>query len=202
MPLWGANGAAVSNTPKFTVLVNHVSNSSVNTTANLYVNTTPSAFINNTVVGIYGVTPTELAVAEAANVKNVSSPGWVLRKSGMGPVINITMSNTGTGYSNLDVVHIKGSAGCVNSSAVVTTNSTGGIISLTGFSNNGGLFPNVAYAAVTISNTTGGAANGSNFAATAVLGGRAGRVQNEVLVSYGSMTGNSSQNTAAFPNHS
>lgn len=197
--LYGSNGAASSNTPKFTVLSNvFPANNTVNNVT-LFTNTTPSAAVKNMVVGLYGVTPGQAAVAHNTYGKKCITPGWVLRRSGMGPLVSINITNAGTGYSNLDVVHVNGVAGCVNTSATVLTNGSGVVTGLTNFANNGGLFPNTAYAVVTISNTTGGTANGSSFAATAVLGGRAGRIHNEVLVVQGSMTSNTTYNPAAFP---
>jgi len=196
--LWGANGASSANVPKHTLITNiNPTGASVNN-ATMYTNTTPNAIVKNMVVGVYGVTPTEVTVANTAGKKDVMA-GWVLRRSGMGPVSGYVMSNTGTGYSNNDQVTVKATA-CVNTAANVTTNSTGGIISLSNWTNGGGMFPNTASVTVAIANTTGGAANGSNFAATVTLGGRAGRHSNELLVSNYQMTGNSSQNTAAFPN--
>lgn len=192
--LWGANGASSANTPKHTIIANiNPSNNS-----HIYGNTTPNAIVNNMVVGIYGVTPTETAVAETAGKKDVT-PGWIIRRSGLGGVNGYAFTNSGTGYSNLDVVKVTAN-GCVNTNATVVTDGNGVVLTLTNWTKNGGLFPNTAFVTVAIANTTGGAANGSNFAATVTLGGRAGRHHNETLVSFGSMTGNSSQNTAAFPN--
>jgi hypothetical protein len=194
MPLYGANGAAANNAPKNKILPNIPESN----TASMYANVTPSAFVKNQVVGLYGVFANLATVANTKGVKNIV-PGWVVRKSGMGPVLTINMSNTGTGYSNLDLVKIT-AIGCTNTVATVTTNSTGGIIALSNLTTGGGLFPNTGFVTVAITNTTGGTANGSNFAANVTLGGRAGRVQNETLVVIPSMSGNATQNNSAFPN--
>jgi hypothetical protein len=193
MTTWGSNGAAASGVSKSGI----VANVKRSTNQNLYVNTTPGAIISNLVIGIYGVTPAEVAIEHTRHQNQTVTPGWVLRRSGMGPVLKINITAGGSGYSNLDLAKVTG--GTVNTSATVTTNSTGGIISFGSPSGTGGLFTNSASATLAISNTTGGTANGTGFSGTLTLGGRAGRTHNEVLVVNGSMTGNSTQNTVAFP---
>jgi hypothetical protein len=191
--LWGSNGAANTNMPKFTL----VTGTPQNAEANLFVNATPSAFVKNQVVGVYGVPLATAQVAEGKGVKD-ASPGWVIRRSGMGPVVSLSITG-GTGYSNNDLIKVTAN-GCTNTTANVSTNSTGGVVGMSNLTNNGGLFPNSAFVTVAIANSTGGAANGTGFSATATLGGRAGRHHNEVLVSVGSMTSNSTYSPAAFPN--
>ena len=122
----------------------------------------------------------------------------------------------GTTYSNGDVVSF--SNGVTNATATVSTNATGGISSLT-FTNIGSGFDGVTGdVVVSVANSTGGATSGSgatvtansfgplngsivanstSFAAgsgltlTATLGGRAGRVTNEILAFVKGQTGNS-----------
>ena len=196
MPLWSSNGASNTAAPKHKI----VANVPATKTANLYTNTTPSAFVNNQVVGLYGVTNTEvLADFPAHGTNKFVTPGWVLRKSGMGPVLSLAITAGGTGYSNNDLLKLTGN-GCTNTQANVSTNATGGVVGFSNFTASGGLFPNTSFVTIAISNTTGGTPNGTSFSAgTLVLGGRAGRVHNEVLVTMNHMTGNSTQNTAAFP---
>lgn len=113
----------------------------------------------------------------------------------------------GTLYANTDTV--KFSNGTINAQATVTTNTTGGITSLT-FSNGGGGFINNTATAVTINTATGSGATitaitatgsgsnltptiaaGANLTLTITLGGRAGRVHNECLVALSSLQGSS-----------
>jgi len=196
MPLWSSNGAANTAAPKNKILANVPASK----TANLYTNTTPSAFVNNQVVGLYGVTNTEVIVGQVKNINNNVTPGWVLRRSGMGPVLSLSVGTPGSGYSNNDLLKITAN-GCTNTQANVVTNGSGAITGFINFTVGGGLFPNTAFPTIAISNTTGGTPNGTSFAAgTLKLGGRAGRYHNEVLVVMNHMTGNSTQNTAAFPN--
>lgn len=199
--LFSSNGSLANNAPKYTMVPNiNPRGATVNNTT-LFQNTTPGAFVNNMVVGVYGVSAGLVAVSQSKD-KNISTaPGWVLRRHGMGSITSIGVSAAnGSGYSNNDLLNVTAN-NCLNTSANVITNNTGGIVGFANFTNNGGMFPNTAYITIAISNTTGGTANGSAFSnGTVTLGGRANRTTNEVLVVMPSMTVNSSTNTAAFPN--
>ncbi len=105
MALHGSSDAN-SNTPIWVAaLVNKAPN-----TANrdaMYGNTTANAFVNNQTVGVYGVSATE-------------------RNAGQ-PVLSITVSNTGTGYTARPTLAIGGGVGDVNAVA----NVVGTVISMT-----------------------------------------------------------------------
>lgn len=201
--LWGSNGASSANSPT------HSSDQYRANTLNqghAFMNTTPSAFTNNQVFGVYGVTNTQVKAAESnASHHTINlGPGWYTVKQGMGPAKRATITSGGAGYSNNDhFVVTTTQVGTVNvSSGVVVTNTTGGVISV-GSNNdiNSGLFINASSSTVALQNSSGGAANGTGFVATATFGGRAGRIQREMLVSLGSMTSNTtSANTPLFPN--
>lgn len=70
----------------------------------------------------------------------------------------------GSGYSNLDRVVISGGGSNINAVASITTNSSGGIVSLN-FSNTGNGF-NGSSVTVAVQNTTGGSPNGSSASIT------------------------------------
>lgn len=194
MSLYGSNGAANTNVPKHTIVAKIPQSNN----GAIFVNTTPSAFVNNMVVGIYGVSK-NLVATSVSKGRRDTAPGWILRRSGMGPVVSINVTAGGSGYSNNDLAKVTANA-CLNTTANVVTNSTGGITGFTNLTNGGGRFPNTAYVTLAISNTTGGTPNGTSFTGTVTLGGRAGRHHNEVLVAVTSMGANSTINTAAFPN--
>jgi hypothetical protein len=200
--LWGSNGASSANSPM------HSSEQFKANTLNqghVFMNTTPSAFTNNQVLGVYGVTNTQVKAAESnASHHTVNlGPGWYTVKQGMGPAREVTITANGAGYSNNDKFVVTSSiAGTVNVSTTVSTNTTGGVLTV-GTNNhiNSGLFVNSTSVTIGITNTSGGAANGTGFTATSTFGGRAGRIQREMLVSLGSMTSNSTfANTPLFPN--
>jgi hypothetical protein len=171
----------------------HIANGS-----QLWQNTTPSAFTNGMVVGLYGVSNTQVQVAQTSYSTNLSQPGWTLVRTGTGPVASANVTVIGASYSNTDTFTVSGN-GCVNAVANVTTYANGSITSLK-FTNYGFGFPNTAYVTKTFANSTGGTSSGSGATIVLTLGGRAGRVQREVLVAM--PTQNSASNTAAFPNHS
>lgn len=112
----------------------------------LFENTTPSVFkgANNEIAGIYGVTPTMVAVAQTAGKKG-TVPGWYLTKQGMGPLIGATFTNPGTGYANTDTVAFTSTlTGSANTVGTVVTDGSGVVKSVGNFTNGGGLFVNAA----------------------------------------------------------
>ena len=96
----------------------------------------------------------------------------------------------GSGYANGEIVTV--SNGVVNATASITTNTTGGISSLTfvapgyagsGFANN--TAPGIAITTVSGTNgnvTVNSLAGGAGLVLTPTLGGRAGRITSETLV--------------------
>lgn len=173
MPLWGSNTSAQSNAPKFRPLSSHKANTVASNT--LFGNTTPGAFVNGAIKTVAGANQT----------------GWYLRTRGTGPVVSAVPNAGGSGYANTDVVNFASQSnslnGGVNASATVSTNSTGGIVSLVLVNPGAGFINNTPTAAV--ANSTGGASAGTSATFTVVVGGRAGRQTDEILVAAGSFTG-------------
>jgi hypothetical protein len=159
------------------------------TDVNMFNNTTPSAFLTGAAVGVFGVDTTEIAVSNTAGIAHA---GWNLRRAGTGSIVagSFTSNSTTVGYNNADIVVIKSPVAGGNAAFSMTTNATGGNLSLTltnaGFGFNVATIPT---SNVFITNATGGTAAGNttvtNFVVTA--GGRAGRVHYETLVAMGSL---------------
>ena len=170
---------------------NVVANGSV-----LFHNSNSGAVTNGMVVGIYGVTNTMVQAAQANHATHLTGPGWTLVRQGTGAVNTIAASVGGTGYSNTDVYTISCN-GSVNATFNPVTNATGGILSFT-VNNYGFGFPNVAFCTESFANSTGGPTLGSGATVTFTLGGRAGRINREILASVKTMT--STSNTSLFPN--
>ncbi len=128
---------------------------------------------------------------------------------------SITVGGTPTGYSNTDLITGTAVNNFVSATANVNTNSTGGFVSANVTVINKGLFGNGSVAAnitFTVANSTGGATAGSGATFTAVLansaggsiltptlGGRAGRVHYETLVSMRSLKPGAGSNTVQLP---
>lgn len=138
----------------------------------------------NTGIQLYGTQVVGLDAGEIQTNRRATHAGWVRVQRGTGPVSSITISAGGTGYANTDTVKVSG--GLTNAAATLTTNATGGITSVT-ITSGGTGFTNVSSSTVTITTSGGTTAN-----LVPILGGRAGRIQNEVLVAFGSMTANGS----------
>jgi hypothetical protein len=159
------------------------------TDVNMFNNTTPSAFLSGAAVGVFGVDTTEIAVSNAAGVAHA---GWNLRRAGTGSIVagSFTSNSTTVGYNNADIVVVKSPVAGGNAAFSMTTNATGGNLSLTltnaGFGFNVATIPT---SNIFVTNATGGTAAGNttvtNFVVTA--GGRAGRVHYETLVAMGSL---------------
>ena len=168
-----------NNAPKYTILAGS------NTTGNgVYANTTESAFIHNTVVDLFGV-------PGANSNSNSAHAGWIVETLGSGPVKAFNVANGGISYTNTDYVTV--SNGSINAYGLITTNATGGIISVAMGNSAGGGFVNNSISTVTITSSSNTAAGG---VITVTLGGRANRKQYEVLVAASSITSNS---TGAVP---
>lgn len=118
---------------------------------------------------VYGVDAAESGVAGG----DVPHTGWVEVKKGAGTVVSVTINDGGTGYANGELVEF--SAG--DAVAVIATDASGVITAVT--VTDGGT-PLLATPTAT-PNTVGG----STADLTAVLGGRFGRTQFEVLVAGG-----------------
>jgi hypothetical protein len=121
----------------------------------------------------------------------------------------ITVAGTPTGYSNTDTILI--SNGTINGTASISTNATGGFVSANVTIINAGLWPAAATntdPVVTIRSASGGASlgTGATFTTSLVtstggtvtvtaLGGRAGRITYECLVSQTSQSNGTTDNT-------
>ena len=144
----------------------------------LYANTQASAFVTDATVGVFGVDTNEIAKASKP-----AHAGWVLRKTGMGKIDSITAgvanrSNVGNAYITFS------GGGTVNTSAnaQIFVNSVSNVVTSITL-NNAGLYETTPTATVS---------GNANVTITLVMGGRANRVQTEVLVAMGSMTGDGS----------
>lgn len=138
----------------------------------------------NTGIDLYGTKVVGLDDGETAASGNVAHSGWVRVERGTGPVSEITITTAGTGYSNTDTVKVSG--GTVNATATIGTDGAGAITSVT-ITDGGAGFSNVSSSTLAITTSAG---TGAALAFT--LGGRAGRVMTEVLVTQSNMTANGS----------
>ena len=134
----------------------HYGNTSPGSRANVDVrmfnNTTPSAFIPGQAVGVFGVDTTEIAVSNTAGIAHA---GWNVRRAGTGPITSISYTGTATGYNNTDVITVASPVAGGNATATVSTNSTGGALSITITNAGKGFFLVNASANVSIANSTG-----------------------------------------------
>jgi len=187
MSLWG-NLDAANNAPKQGATTGYGGNTglvSPNTQV-YFANNQVAAFIANAAIGVFGVDPTEQDVSRSSDSNTrAQHAGWVIRKSGTGPVVTITANNGATGV-NSAVVFSGGGTSNTPATATVSVNSTFHIVSVTVTS--GGVYE----ATPTARPNTG------NAAFTVTMGGRANRVMTETIVAMGSMTGDGSDD-AYFP---
>ena len=155
-------------------------------------NTTPSAFLANIAVGVFGVSAPEVANTGS---EKVAHAGWNLRRAGTGPVVSAVYTNSGVGYNNNDVLVVKSPVAGGNATFNMTTNATGGAVTLTlntagyGFTGSGQGNAVIATSNLAITNASGGTAAGNTTVTyfTVTAGGRAGRVHHENLVAMGSL---------------
>lgn len=156
----------------------------------VYANTTVGAFINNISVGLFGVDKTEAASLQPKSI----APGWVLTRKGTGGVATVTFTSNSTtvGYSNTDKVVISSPVAGGNGAATLTTNATGGNVTLTITTPGFGFTAVNATPNVFITNSTGGTATGNSTVTPiiAVVGGHAGRIFREPLVIVKGMANN------------
>jgi hypothetical protein len=195
MSLWGNNDNATGNNkPKYANTSYRVSNSTINgnkaNTAKYY-------------GAVWGVSATEQANTIArADGTHPQHAGWVSQKIGTGPVKSISITNGGSGYNSAGFLRIAGGGdGTINVSYTIANS----LNSLQSFSTNAMLN---TISTLTIVNGGAGfnvaptvTADGSNISPatfTATLGGRAGRVQYETLVSMGSITGDDPADNVYF----
>ena len=189
MAQWG-NKDAANNAPKWKSIA--TGSSTPNRGNTVYANTTVGAFINGVSLGVFGVDTAEAAVVQGASI----APGWVLTRQGTGGLTAITFAanSTTVGYSNTDKVVVASPQAGGNASASISTNSTGGSVTLTITTPGFGFTAVDATANVAITNATGGTATGNSTVTpiTATIGGHAGRIFREPLVIVKGMANNAS----------
>ena len=183
MSLWG-NLEAANNAPKHGDTAGYGGNTP-QVTANTQVywsNTQSGAFITGSAIGVFGVDAQEQINAEASANTLLGVPqhaGWVIRKTGMGPVVAIS-ANAGAVGANSFIIFSQGNGrdGSGNTAAVanIAVNSAGYITTVSLIS--GGLYANTPIAT----------ANSGNASFTITMGGRANRVTTETIVAMGSIT--------------
>jgi len=215
MPLWGRNDQSVTANSTTTVESSngapigtytavkaggganaHFGNTSAGSRAAtdvaMFDNTTPSAFLANIAVGIFGVSAPEVANTGS---EKVAHAGWNLRRAGTGPVVSAVYTNSGVGYNNNDVQVVRSPVAGGNATFNMSTNATGGAVTLTlntagyGFTGSGQGNAVIATSNLAITNSSGGTAAGNTTVTyfTVTAGGRAGRVHHENLVAMGSL---------------
>jgi hypothetical protein len=189
LPLWGNANTAAASYKLGTEMTDGQCQGSgnaakaANNTA-LFANVTVGAFVPGKEVGQWPVTVQEMANT-AGERKDVTHAGWNMRHAWTGPVATVGFSVGGTGYANTDTIKVSG--GTTNATGSISTNSTGGIVSVA-LTGGGSGFINVSSTTIAAINSTGGASAGSGATLTFTLGGRAGRVFYENLVAFGSIT--------------
>ena len=183
MSLWG-NLDAANNAPKHGDTAGYGGNTP-QVTANTqvyYSNTRNGAFITGSAIGVFGVDAQEQINAEASANTLLGVPqhaGWVIRKTGMGPVVAIS-ANAGSVGANSYITFSQGNGrdgtGNTAANAQISVNTAGYIIAVT--VNSGGLYANTPVAT----------ANSGNASFTITMGGRANRVTTETIVAMGTIT--------------
>jgi len=137
MALWGGV-ANSSNAPKNHPIVNN-SNASGNV---LYGNTTVGSFQNNAAIGVFGADQNTVASNTSLDLMS----GWVLATHLTGGISSIAVNNTGLTFANGETILFSG--GTQNTTASITTNSIGRMVSIglnygngpgAGWSNNTGV---------------------------------------------------------------
>jgi hypothetical protein len=135
MTLWGANGAASSNSVKYVAGSIGAGSGPVKQAGNntsLFQNTTPGAFPNhqqNQAIGQFAVSKTQLTVANAsseAKLGGLGVPGWKIRRAGEGGIKSAPTGANGV-FTNGEFVIVSG--GSANGRLKVTTNATGNLVS-------------------------------------------------------------------------
>ena len=183
MSLWG-NLDTANNAPKQSATAGYGGNTpQVTANAQVYFsNTRSGAFITGSAIGVFGVDAQEqINAGESANtlLGVPQHAGWVIRKTGMGPITDIT-SNAGAVGVNSSITFSQGNgrdgSGSTNAVANISVNTAGYITAVTLTS--GGLYANTPIAT----------ANSGNASFTITMGGRANRVTTETIVAMGTIT--------------
>lgn len=131
MPLWGKKNLA-NNAPKYKVIEDKVAASASKGTNTLFNNTSVGVFHKNQVMGVWGANAADIATRNTSgNTKNINHSGWHLVRQGTGGVASVALANGGGSYVNLAVGTVTSPQTGGNSNFSVSTNSTGGITTLT-----------------------------------------------------------------------
>jgi hypothetical protein len=149
---WGSKDQANNSANFGAIKINQGSgkaNRAANNTA-LYNNTTPGVWKSSgsqgapvkAIVGQFGANAREMhsgnTSGEGAKVK---SPGWNIRKQGLGGIKSVTASG-GSSFANGETVTVSG--GVSNGILALTSNSTGGLAAASPSGPSGGLFANTS----------------------------------------------------------
>lgn len=178
MSLWKSEDAA-SNAPVWSV-GSGLGNSANGST--LFGNTQISAFVTNAGLGVFGVDAAEQAIS-STNATHPQHAGWVLRKTGTGPIISIsTATGNRSNVGNAYITFTDGGTGNTVANAQIFVNSISNVVT-TVVVNDGGSYSSTPTATVS---------GNANCTFTLTMGGRANRVGTETLVAMGSMTGDGS----------
>jgi hypothetical protein len=192
--LWGNKDYATGNNkPVYANTTYLISNSTINGS---------KANTSKYYGAVWGVSATE-AANTLVDGKKVAHAGWVSQKIGTGPIQSIAITNGGSGYNANGFLTVSGGGdGTVNVRYTIansqntlesySANAEWNTISSLVIVNPGAGF-NVAPTVIA------GGANISSATFAVTLGGRAGRVNYETLVSMGSMTEDNTADDKYFP---
>lgn len=175
MSSWNNNDNA-ANSPLWGAATVGLAPTTTNQTA-VFGNTTISAFQTGVETGVFGVD-----AAEAKAKGNGAHTGWVKRTKGTGALLSIT-ANTGAYGSNGFITFTNGGTNSIQANATMVVNSANLVTAIV--LNSGGLYDS----APTVAPPSG------NAAFTLVLGGRAGRETQEVLVAMNTIVGDASDDS-------
>lgn len=167
---------------------------------NMFNNVSPGVFVSGMATGVFGVSAQEMANNTLNNsAEHGAHAGWVYRKAGTGPIVSVVANSAGaTAYNNNDLLIVRSTQAGGNATIAMTTNATGGNLSLTIVNPGAGfLVTSIPTSNLAITNSTGGTAAGNTTVTifTVTAGGRAGRVHSETLVAMGSLGSNTTSST-------
>jgi hypothetical protein len=187
MALWGNRDLASGNQkPVFANTSPTTSNSTINGTA-----ANSAKYYGN----VWGVSATEAAANTTGDGGKMTHAGWVSQKIGTGYIKELIITDAGAGYNTAADLIITGGGGSgATGTFTVSSNANAqlNVVTTVSLTNQGSGY----------TSTPTVTANGSNISAasiTAVMGGRIGRTQYEVLVAMGSMSNDNTADNTYFP---
>src|SRR5882757_9737079 len=98
MPLWGKSNVKAS-APKFKVIESNVAAGPSKGNNTAFNNVTMGVFHPGQILGVWGANASQVA---GANAGKISHTGWHYVRQGTGPVVSLTITVGGTGFSNTD----------------------------------------------------------------------------------------------------